>query len=457
MATVADLSPRSRMSYPDAPVHVLIIAYHFPPDSEVGAQRVTRFCRYLPEYGIHPTVITVEDRFRLLNDGSFPVPPGVRVERTKVISNPLEWYGRLKSLMGRSRTPEGQIKTAAAAERKPGFFRTQLLNLLDIPDRHLGWYRPAIRKARETLRERPVDAILSTGPPWTPHLIARYLKKKYHLRWIADFRDPWALNFSLEKRPAWTRALNRRLEQSCVRRADVVICNTDRLRDRFVEQYPDLPKEKFLTITNGFEDPVSRPVVSPDSQPQPVRLILHLGALYAQRRIDTFCQALADLARDGKIDSSSLKILFLGDSDPSAIACAHRIAPELVAKQCIEFQPQVGWQRAQEVLWDANLLLLFQGGHRLQVPAKFYEYLLTGKPIFAVTERGALTDLLEATDSGIWASPENSVEIASKFLSALALKPQTPEEIQRRWAGQFHYRFLTGRLASLIRDSSRAR
>jgi glycosyltransferase involved in cell wall biosynthesis len=443
------------MSDPNSPAHVLMIAYNFPPDSEVGAQRVTRFCRYLPEHGIHPTVITVEDRFRLLNDGSFPVPPGVRVERTKATSNPLEWFSRLKSLMGRSGTPKGQIKTAAAP--KPGFLRTQVLTLLQTPDRYLGWYRPAIRRAKRVLQEQPADAIFSTGPPWTAHLIGRYLQKKYQVRWIADFRDPWALAVWEKKLPGWTRAINRRLEQSCVRRADVVICNTDRLRDRFVEQYPDLPKEKFLTITNGFEDPVSRPVVSPDRQPQPVRLILHLGALYAQRRIDTFCQALADLTRSGNIDSNSLNVLFLGDSDPSAIACANRIAPELVAKKCIEFQPQVGWQRAQEFLWDADLLLLFQGGHRLQVPAKFYEYLLTGKPIFAVTERGALTDLLEATGSGIWASPEDIAEIASKFLSALALKPRTPEEIQQRWAGQFHYRFLTGRLASLIRDSSIAR
>jgi len=41
-------------------LQVLIISYNFPPDAEVGAKRVTRLCRYLPEFGISPIVLTID-------------------------------------------------------------------------------------------------------------------------------------------------------------------------------------------------------------------------------------------------------------------------------------------------------------------------------------------------------------------------------------------------------------
>ena len=40
----------------------------------------------------------------------------------------------------------------------------------------------------------PVDAILSTAPPITSHVIARQAKEILKCPWIADFRDLWANN-----------------------------------------------------------------------------------------------------------------------------------------------------------------------------------------------------------------------------------------------------------------------
>lgn len=41
------------------------------------------------------------------------------------------------------------------------------------------------------LKENPVDAIVSTGPPQSMHLIARQLSRATGIPWVADFRDPW--------------------------------------------------------------------------------------------------------------------------------------------------------------------------------------------------------------------------------------------------------------------------
>ena len=61
-----------------------------------------------------------------------------------------------------------------------------------VPDARLWWVKPSVKFLAGYLKDHPVDAIVSTGPPHSMHLIALGLKKRYpKLRWIADWRDPW--------------------------------------------------------------------------------------------------------------------------------------------------------------------------------------------------------------------------------------------------------------------------
>jgi glycosyltransferase involved in cell wall biosynthesis len=281
------------------------------------------------------------------------------------------------------------------------------------------------------------------------HRIAFHLKEQCHVPWVADFRDPWAHWLGSDEDEGW-RYMNKLLESRCVRKADRVICNTEWLRRDFIRFYPKLPQQKFVTLTNGFED--SSPPANASARPRSRLLFLHLGSIYALRRIDTFCAAVNSLVKCQRIDPATFKIVFLGDIEASHAAAARMAAPELFRQGCIEFRARVSRPEAQQSLWEADVLLLFQGSHCLQIPAKFYEYLPTGRPILAVAQKGALTDVLDETEAGIWAEPENTNLIAANFLRALALPGLSPVEAQRRWYERFHYRPLTGRLAACIRE-----
>lgn len=432
-------------------LQILVIAYSFPPDAEVGALRMGHFCRYLPSFGIQPIALTVHERFSAKCDHSLPLLAQSRVVRTTMLPTPVDFYHRWKA---RPATTEQSANGSdpVRTQQGRGYFRRHALALVQTPDPacHWGWYLPAVQAAGKLIGQEPIAAILSTGPPWISHLIARHLKKKYQLPWIADFRDPWASTPFRRDLPCWQQRLNQRLEASCIQRADRVLSTTDRLHQGFTRSYPSVPVEKFVTLTNGFDD-LGAPLPSSETKCAR-RLILHLGSIYGLRRIDNFCQAISSLIRAGKIDAQSFKIVFLGDTSPALATAMRQQVPDLFRDDCIEFQPRVSRQQAQRIMWDADLLLLFQGGFRLQVPAKFYEYLQTGKPIFAVAQKGALTDVLESTDSGVWADPGDPTALAASFLSALKRTAQPPEEIQRRWAGQYHYRSLTERLAGLVRE-----
>ena len=102
----------------DSPSKVLLISHTFPPDAQAGAQRVAEFCRYLPEFGVQPVVLTIEDRFRQSVDHSLHPISGIRNERTEVAATPLDWYQRSKKFLGRLREPEQSVKPPVAEERR---------------------------------------------------------------------------------------------------------------------------------------------------------------------------------------------------------------------------------------------------------------------------------------------------------------------------------------------------
>src|SRR6266699_3556182 len=81
---------------PDSELQVLFIAHDFPPCADVGARRAIGFCRYLPEYRVQPVVLTVQGHLYERRDEDLAIPSGIRIYRTTVITNPLDWYGRWK-------------------------------------------------------------------------------------------------------------------------------------------------------------------------------------------------------------------------------------------------------------------------------------------------------------------------------------------------------------------------
>ncbi|MFZ0801885.1 MAG: glycosyltransferase [Terriglobales bacterium] len=431
----------------DRRLRILMVSHTFPPLAEVGAIRVTQLCHYLPDWGIDPIVLTGRERPNDAHDYSRKLPTTLRVLRAPAMPTPLEWYAAARRKLGRSGVAPDPAKPEPEIG-EIGMLRRNLRALMEFPDRDWGWYWPAIRLGAQVLRQDKIDAIYSSGPPWTSHLVARHLKNKFGLPWLIDFRDPWASALPEETNPAWWHDWAKRMEESCVQHSDLVLGNTDRLTAALQHHHGGRDAAKFRTLTNGFEDLV----VSPRRKTGPKRLLLHLGSLYAHRRIDTFLIALADLVSSGRLAPESFQVLFQGENDPSYLAEAARLVPQLMENDCIKFNPRMPWDVASQLLWETDLLLLFQGRHALQVPAKFYEYLQTGVPVLAVSEEGALTEVMDETRAGVWVRPGDPREIAAKLLQALNRPARNPEEVRKQFAARYHYRNLARELGLWIEE-----
>ena len=117
---------------------------------------------------------------------------------------------------------------------------------------------PAGRKAcRQAIEAEKPDLVLTSGPPHWVHLIGLYLKKKYGLPWLADFRDPWinGLDRQLARTPkTWWQ---RRCEKKILRHANRILANAPFACRKMQDAYP-AEAEKIVTLTNGF-DPLETP------------------------------------------------------------------------------------------------------------------------------------------------------------------------------------------------------
>src|SRR6266699_3914074 len=164
---------------------VLIIAFYFPPRQEIGAIRPRGLAKYLPSFGWDPIVLTPK------------LPEGQRLP-VEIIETGYrdvlqEWKVRFG--LDLRRGLHQQLNLPLPSQGDSPRLHTRIISLvkelITYPDPTKGWAPCALEAVAELARKRRIDAIISTSPPETCHLIARKAKELLGCPWIADFRDFW--------------------------------------------------------------------------------------------------------------------------------------------------------------------------------------------------------------------------------------------------------------------------
>ena len=340
---------------------VLMIAYHFPPMAgSSGIQRTLRFVQHLPRFGWQPLVLSAHPRAyeRTSDDLESEIPTGTVVRRAFALDT---------------------ARHLAVGERYAGFMAR--------PDRWVSWRFDAVRQGMRMIREFRPDAIWSTYPIATAHLIGAALQRRSGLPWIADFRDPMAQ----EGYPAdpVTRQQFRDIEQLATRQAGWCVFTTPGAARMYRERYPE-SAERIVVVENGYDEESfvaaeqAGPGLASPLNPGALTL-LHSGIVYPSERnpVPLFA-ALGRLKDKGLIEPGRFKVRFraaVHDELLHDLARQHRIEP------FIETCPAVGYQAALEEMLRADALLVMQGsGCNEQIPAKIYEYLRAGRPIVCLSD-----------------------------------------------------------------------
>lgn len=378
--------------------NLLIVAYYFPPSGGPGVQRVLKNVQYLPQFGWNPIVLTV-------SNGTFPardesllakIPPNITVVRTHIY----EPYDLYRTFVGEQKNKaidvsvltkdgSGGIKKSIAEFIRATFF---------IPDARIGWMFSAVKAGKKLIKEHNISAIYSSSPPYTCSLIGRALKRSTGLPWIAGLRDPWTEFLTTPKRWFLPAMIDRHLEHSVLQEADYVECAWEGIITDARRKYPELPREKFLHVPNGF-DSADFPEVP--KQENNRFTITYSGSLYGLRNPYTLLQALELAVKNNSIDAS--KILFrivgrVGDDVKQTLE-------QSILRDSIEIIPYVPHGESIAYLMKSDLLLLIVDDAKESneiVPGKVYEYIGVMKPVLALApKQSAVAKLLRETNAGV--------------------------------------------------------
>ena len=398
---------------------VLILAHSWPPDANVGAVRPVYLARQLATSDWQPLVVTVRERYYdHKNSAGIAGSELAQVTRTHCLPNPRNGYLWLKKLLTwprrlfASNVPARKTESTPSVNQQrpdtePGLLKRTFLSLLYTPDEFLGWFPFALFASIRLIHRHRPACIISTGPPYTSHLVAMVLKLFYGTRWIADYRDPWSWREGLasEIRSPTSDRINAFLEKIVMRNADCIVCVTPRTTDRYRALYPDLPGSKWFTITNGYD-------LDDFSALMPVEkherfTISYVGSFDFSRTPRLLLQAVGDLISEGKLDRKNVMLRFVG---PCQSAEGRSVAEMINENGLDGIADLVGFLPRTEAMKEilrADVLLLLGGTQRLSIAAKVYEYIASGNPILAISEEGDTADLIRRIDGGRVVAPDN--------------------------------------------------
>ncbi len=332
---------------------VLMLAYHFPPENEIGALRPHRFSRYLTQHGWTPHVITAAD---VSSRADLPAETVV-----DPFSDPVK------------RGWEWQQERAIRKFLLPGAIGIR-------------WSSLAYQAAAKFITSHPGDdiTIFSTWPPLGTHMAASRLKRRFGLPWIADFRDPLADNHVHKNVPSHTRAIYRWLERTWLQSADLFIANTDEAEAVLKRKYP-AHAHKIHLIWNGF-DPQQR--IRPEPlQAMPVRIFSHIGALYEGRTAAPLIEAMARLFDTGRLAPGSLRLELTGPAAPSCLPHPRLLEAAQTQGWLKLTDQQVPKEEAVRLAQTSHGLIIVQPQSVIQIPGKVYDYLQIGRPVLAFVPR----------------------------------------------------------------------
>jgi glycosyltransferase involved in cell wall biosynthesis len=377
---------------------LLFIAYHFPPSGGAGAQRSVKFVKYLPELGWAPVVVTA---------------PESAGDRWTPIDDSLD-----RELQGRAEV----VRLAHPQPPAPGRARARAERIMRLRRSFTSWWVDGVVRAGGSVEG--VEAILATGSPFDSFEAASRLAAIKRVPWIADLRDPWALDEMTLYPSSLHRSLERRRMRRVLRTAAAIVMNTTEATRMLVRSFPELRSRPIETIPNGFD---AEDFGGPTPEGDRTRFrIVHTGYLHTElasrasrrrRRLGGATPGLEIGTRSHvflldaveRIHGSTpfpIELVLAGVTASSDRAVAEGRPFHVSMPGYVDHDRSVALVRSADVLF-LPMHDLPEGRRATIVPGKTYEYLASGRPILAAVPDGDARDLLARADAVTLCRPDD--------------------------------------------------
>ena len=418
-----------------------MISYPFPPNASAGAVRSERFARYLQEFGWAIDVVAIKPRHDLFKDKVRLDNLGkdVKVHFTFTFD---PW------LYLREKSPKNPLYKG---------LRSLLMKLSSFPDHMLFWVPFALNKCLKICRQKQIHAIYTTSPPHSSHLTGLMVSMITGKPWVSDFRDPWTLNahrasgnidnilFKLEKA----------MEKKVLKKAKLILTNTDINRKNLLRAFPETPHNKVVTLTNGWEE---IPLYSKPDDSNELVTIIHAGKFYPKFRPYALFHALASwrdsIHPTGSNPLENVSVILLGAKEPATI----QIVNELKLNDIVHFSPWVPLNKARERMSRADILWASLGSGPEAagyIPSKLFEYISARRPIWGFFPEGDAASLIRNTNFGKVFTDDNPAPVIEALESAINEKKSKGAitfQPNNKVIARYRVRYLVEKLSLLLSE-----
>lgn len=429
----------------------LLITYYWPPMGGAGVMRWAKMSKYISAFGWAPVIYTPEGGETGAYDESLlkEIPSDLKVVRLPI----WEPYDLYKTLLGRKKKEKlysgfiNENKKASLAQKFSVWVRGNFF----IPDARMFWIKPSVRFLKRYLKEHPVDAIVTTGPPHSMHMIGYKVHRATGIPWIADFRDPWTnIDFYRDLHlSSWADRRHHRLELKVLKTASKVVTVTWRSRDEFKSL---CGRDDIVVIPNGFDH-----ADFPDAGRLPLDQafsIVHIGSMNKDRNPIVFWKAIRQALQESGELTKHLSIRLVGPVDFSVRTAVEDYGLHEYTT-FVEFVPHneaVMMQQQAQI----NLLVINNSPNsKTIIPGKLYEYLGSGRPLLAVGPRDSdSAKVIERTRGGVVHEYDDVEGLKDRILEYFKLYQQGTFKADAEGTQQFTRRHLASEFAKVL-DSIR--
>ena len=273
---------------------------------------------------------------------------------------------------------------------------------LFIPDARVGWYFPAVKKAKKLFRKDTVEAIVSFGPPHSTHLIGKKLSRIYDTPHVPVFIDPWVdiAYYKDFNRSIITKLIDNHFEKSVMKTAKAIVFVTETMKKDYIKKYDFINNKSHVLYWGYSEDEFEKTLVNKSTKDY--KQIVHAGNIFSFQNPVMFWKQVKR-----EIDNRNLlKIKFVGTVDPDI----KKSISEAGLDDYTEYAGFISYDKVLKTICEADILLVCATEPR-HLPGKLFEYLRTGNPIIAFGDNNIeVKQILEESNAGMMFSYKDSGE-----------------------------------------------
>lgn len=389
---------------------VLILAFDFPPLISIGGQRPYSWYKYLPASCINVTVITRQWNSAISSPADYvkQTPEDVLIE-TGERGNKIIRASFKPNLRDRLLLRFG-LEKLAPVRRLLSYFYSFAEHLFFSFDSKSSIYYEA---GKEIQNNRP-DVIIATGEPFILFKYGSALSRKYHIPWIADYRDNWTGN-----QGNYSHGFLQNLLNGFYRRCEIkYISNTLLVTTASPTYAASLknihPGKEIDVIYNGYDDAFFEGLEA-IHPPANKFVITYGGTIYPHQNLEMFLDGLTDFIDQNNIGKNEIEVSFYGiDLQAEAKSRLLNYRKELTG--FIHAQSRIPYPELIKKMRASHLLLLLSRKGAGWLNAKVFDYLSVKRKTFLVeNDHGILESILKETNGGIGL---NNKEDVAAFLKS---------------------------------------